>query len=304
VTVDPQSTLAEQFERSRPHLQSVAYRMLGSVSEADDAVQETWLRMTRSDTTEVENLTGWLTTVTSRICLDLLRSRRARREEPLEGWLPEPVVVLEDGAAADPEHAALMADSVALALLVVLETLSPPERLAFVLHDMFAVPFEEISPIVERSVEATRQLASRARRRVRSGATEVEPRSVADERRQRAVLDAFLAASREGDFDALVSVLDPDVRFRADRGRARGVAAGVPAELRGAEPVAGAILERGSRFAHLARPARINGELGFVVARRDRVVSVVAMTVSGDRITEIDLIVNPEKLRGVPLQAP
>src|SRR5829696_8183999 len=208
--MDEHDGLAERFEANRPHLRAVAYRMLGSISEADDAVQESWLRLSRSGTSGVENLGGWLTTVVARVCLDMLRSRRSRREEPLGVRVPEPIVSREGGI--DPEHEALLADSVGLALLVVLETLTPAERLAFVLHDMFAVPFEEIAPIVGRSTAASRQLASRARRRVRGAATVPD----ADLNRQREVVDAFFAASREGDFDALVAMLDPDVVLRAD----------------------------------------------------------------------------------------
>src|SRR5438270_4625201 len=199
----------EQFEHNRAHLVQVARRMLGSAAEAEDAVQEAWLRLNRSDTGDVENMRGWLTAVLSRICLDMLRARQARREEFVDGWLPDPVVAVDDWN--DPEQEALLADSVGVAMLVVLETLTPSERLAFVLHDMFAVPFEEIAPIVERSVEATRQLASRARRRVQGAAPVTDP----DLREQRRVVDAFLAASRVGDFEALLEVLDPEVVFRA-----------------------------------------------------------------------------------------
>src|SRR5213080_2995604 len=218
--------LAEQFEQHRTHLRAVAYRMLGSVSEADDAVQEAWLRLSRSDTGEVENLRAWLTTVVARVCLDMMRSRRSRREEPLGPHVPEPIVSREDGL--DPENEALLADSVGLALLVVLEKLTPAERLAFVLHDMFAVPFDEIAPIVDRTPEATRQLASRARRRVRGERAVPD----ADLDTQRRVVDAFLAAAREGDFEALVEVLDPDVVLRADFGPGAPVR-----ELRGADAV-------------------------------------------------------------------
>jgi RNA polymerase sigma-70 factor (ECF subfamily) len=203
--VDQQEWLACRFEEHRPHLRAVAYRMLGSLSEADDAVQDAWLRLSRADTSEVENLHGWLTTIVARVALNMLRSRRTRREQPLDVHVPDPIIDPADGT--DPEHEALLADSVGLALLVVLETLSPAERLAFVLHDMFAVPFEQIAPIVERSPEATRQLASRARRRVRGAA----PVPDADLTAQWEVVEAFLAAAREGDFDALVAVLDPDV---------------------------------------------------------------------------------------------
>ena len=227
--MDEHEWLAERFEANRTHLRAVAYRMLGSLSEADDAVQEAWLRLSRSDTSGVENLGGWLTTVVARVCLDMLRSRKSRREEPLDAHVPEPIVSREDGI--DPEHEALLADSVGLALLVVLETLAPAERLAFVLHDMFAVPFDEIAPIVGRSPTAARQLASRARRRVQGAATVPD----ADLTRQREVVDAFLAASRGGDFDALLAVLDPDVVLRADRA---AVPAGASREVRGAAAVA------------------------------------------------------------------
>src|SRR5215217_3859328 len=235
--------LAQRFEEHRTHLKAVAYRMLGSLSEADDAVQEAWLRLSRSDTSDIENLGGWLTTVVARVCLNMLRSRRSRREEPLDESLgvrvPDPIVSREGGI--DPEHEALLADSVGLALLVVLETLAPAERLAFVLHDMFAVPFEEIAPIVERSPTAARQLASRARRRVQGAAREpVDPLP-----RQREVVDAFLAASREGDFEALLAVLDPDVVLRIDGGALRPAATVV---TRGAENVA----RRAMTFARLS----------------------------------------------------
>src|SRR5437762_12397308 len=223
--VDARSWLAERFEEHRAHLRAVAYRMLGSLSEADDAVQESWLRLSRSDTSDVENLRAWLTTVVARVCLNVLRSRRTRREEPLDVRVPDPVVSRDAGT--QPEHEALLADSVGLALLVVLETLGPAERLAFVLHDMFGVPFDEIAEIVDRSPDAARQLASRARRRVRGAAPETEP----DLDREREVVNAFLAASRAGDFEALLAVLDPDVVFRIDGG-------GVPARSR--PPVVGA----------------------------------------------------------------
>src|SRR6266849_11078222 len=227
--MDEHEWLAEQFEASRSHLRAVAYRMLGSLSEADDAVQESWLHLSRSDTSGVENLGGWLTTVVARVCLDMLRSRESRREEPLGVHVSEPIVSPQDGI--DPEQEALLADSVGLALLVVLDTLKPAERLAFVLHDIFAMPFDEIAPIVGRSPTATRQLASRARRRVRGAARVQDP----DLTYQREVVDAFLAASREGNFDALLAVLDPDVVFRADR---TAVSAGASGEVRGAASVA------------------------------------------------------------------
>ncbi|MGH8956981.1 MAG: sigma-70 family RNA polymerase sigma factor, partial [Microbacterium sp.] len=213
--MDEREYLTQQFEARRDHLRAVAYRMLGSVSEADDALQESWLRVSRADAGEVENLGGWLTTIVSRVCLDMLRSRKARREEPLGTHVPEPIVSVED--EVDPEHETLLADSVGLALQVVLDTLTPAERLAFVLHDMFGVPFDEIAPIVDRSPAAARQLASRARRRVRGGA----PPPDVDLARQREVVDAFLDAARDGDFDALLEVLDPEVVLRVDRGATR-----------------------------------------------------------------------------------
>src|SRR5215207_7831580 len=248
--------LTQRFESNRTHLRAVAYRMLGSLSEADDAVQEAWLRLSRSDTSGVENFGGWLTTVVARVCLDMLRSRKTRHEEPLGeplgAHVPDPVVSREDGI--DPEQEVLLADSVGLALLVVLETLSPAERLAFVLHDMFAVPFDEIAPIVGRSPTAARQLASRARRRVRRAA----PVPDADLALQREVVDAFLAASREGDFDVLLAVLDPDVVLRSDTG-VEGP--GVSREVRGAEEVAGQALFY-SRLSPFVRPALVNGAAG------------------------------------------
>jgi RNA polymerase sigma-70 factor (ECF subfamily) len=278
---------AEQFERNRSHLHEVARRMLGSSAEADDAVQEAWLRLNRS-TAEVENMRGWLTTIVSRICLDMLRARQARREELHDGWLPEPIVTIDP--VADPEREALLADSVGLAMLVVLEKLSPAERLAFVLHDMFGMPFEEIAPIVERSVPATRQLASRARRRVRGAP---QPQSVAAERR---VVEAFLSAAREGDFEALVAVLDPDVVFRADAGPAGPP---VPAEIHGADEVARLVLARGTPMAPFGRPAIVNGRPGAFVKLPDRIVSVVAFTIENGRVVEMDLLADPVKLRDV-----
>jgi RNA polymerase sigma factor (sigma-70 family) len=293
VTVDEREWLADGFEANRTHLRAVAYRMLGSLSEADDAVQETWLRLSRSDTTGVENLGGWLTTVVARVSLDMLRSRRSRREEPFGPHVPEPIVSRENGV--DPEHQALLADSVGLALLVVLETLAPAERLAFVLHDMFAVPFEEIAPIVDRSPVAARQLASRARRRVRGAA----PASDVDIARQREVVNAFIAAARDGDFDALVALLDPDVVLRVDRGAVR---ARPSREVRGAPAVA----RQASSFARLtriARPALVNGAAGFVVAEGARPIAVAGFTVTGGRIVEIDLLADPERLRQIHLSA-
>jgi RNA polymerase sigma-70 factor (ECF subfamily) len=265
--------------------------MLGSLGEADDAVQEAWLRLSRADAGEVQNLGGWLTTVVGRVCLDMLRMRRARPEQPVGAYVPEPIVSREDGV--DPEHEALLADSVGLALLVVLETLAPPERLAFVLHDMFAVPFDEIAPIVGRSPAAARQLASRARRRVR-GQT---PAPDADLARQREVVDAFVAAAREGDFDALLAVLDPDVVLRADRG---AVPASASVILRGAQAVA----ENAQSFAHLGpfgRPALVNGAAGMVVAPHGRPFAVMGFTVSDGRIVEIDVLADPARVKRLDL---
>jgi len=280
-----------EFERHRAHLRAVAYRMLGSLSEADDAVQESWFRLHRSEAAEVENMRGWLTTVVARICLDMLRARRARREDLVGNELPEPIVTV--AAANAPEDEALLADSVGLALLVVLDTLSPPERLAFVLHDMFGMPFEEIAPIVECTPIATRQLASRARRRVRGAALQSDP----DLRRQRAVVDAFLAATRGGDFEALVAVLDPDVVFRADRGR-RAVPHAEPL-VTGAAAVAEQILARAPRFARFARPAIVNGAAGLIVVSRDRPIAVLGFTIAVERVVELDLIADPDKLKMV-----
>jgi RNA polymerase sigma-70 factor (ECF subfamily) len=288
VTVEDTDRQTGEFEQHRPHLQAVAYRMLGSRTEAEDAVQESWLRLNRSETSQVENMRAWLTTVVARVCLDVLRARRARREEQLGDELPEPIVTLpqENG----PEDEAILADSVGLALLVVLDTLTPAERLAFVLHDMFGMPFEEIAPIVERTPAATRQLASRARRRVR-GAT---PRTEPDVKRQRRVVDAFLGAARDGDFEALVAVLDPDVVFRADRGRL--AFPGSQPVVNGAAAVAEQILPRAPAFARFARPAIVNGTAGLIVVSRDRLIAVLGFTVSDDRIVELDLVADPDKL--------
>jgi RNA polymerase sigma-70 factor (ECF subfamily) len=280
--------LAERFEEHRTHLRTVAYRMLGSRSEADDAVQEAWLRLSRSDTSSVENLGGWLTTVVGRVCLDMLRSRKSRGEEPLVAHVPEPIVSREDGI--DPEHEALLADSVGLALLVVLERLAPAERVAFVLHDMFDLPFEEIAPIVGRSPTAARQLASRARRRVQGAATVAD----ADRTRQREVVDAFLAASRRGDFDALLAVLDPDVVLRADRA---AVHAGASREVRGAVAVADTFSGR----ARAAQPALVNGAVGLVWAPGGRPRVVFDFTITRGKIVEINLVADPERLRQLDL---
>ncbi len=283
--------MAERFEANRTHLRAVAYRMLGSLSEADDAVQEAWLRLSRTDASRVENLGGWLTTVVARVSLDMLRSRNARQEQPLGTHVPEPIV--SNKAGVDPEQEALIADAVGLALLVVLETLSPAERLAFVLHDMFGVPFDEIAPIVDRAPAATRQLASRARRRVRGAA----PLPDADLARQRQVVDAFLAAARDGDFDALVAVLDPDVVLRVDRGAVRP---GASREVRGAAAVAGQALTF-AQLAPLAKPALVNGAAGFVVSQRGRPVSVAGFTVTHGKIAAIDLLADPARLRQLDL---
>jgi RNA polymerase sigma-70 factor (ECF subfamily) len=285
--MDEHVWLAERFEENRTHLRAVAYRMLGSLSEADDAVQESWLRLSRSDTSGVENLGGFLTTVVARVCLDMLRSRRSRREEPLDLHLPEPVVSGADGT--DPEHEALLADSVGPALLVVLDTLAPAERLAFVLHDMFAVPFDQIAPIVGRSPAAARQLASRARRRVH-GATVPD----ADLTRQRTVVDAFLAASRDGDFDALLALLDPDVVLRADHA---AVQVGASKEVHGAAAVAATFAGR----ARAARPALVNGVAGAVWAPRGRPRIVFDFTMSDGKIVAIELLADPERLRRLDL---
>jgi RNA polymerase sigma-70 factor (ECF subfamily) len=264
--------------------------MLGSVTDADDALQEAWLRLSRADTDDVANLGGWLTTVVGRVCLDMLRARRSRQEDYVGSWLPEPIVSLDD--QTDPEQEALLADSVGLALLVVLETLTPVERLAFVLHDMFGVPFDQIAPIVGRTPDAARQLASRGRRRVRGTA----PSPDADLARQREVVDAFLAASRAGDFEALVAVLDPDVIFRVDTG---GLTALARPPVVGAAAVAEQVLSRGSRFAPDARPALVNGTAGLVVMRGGRPFAVLGCTVADGRIVELDLIIDPDKLRGI-----
>jgi RNA polymerase sigma factor (sigma-70 family) len=286
--VDERDWLAERFEAHRPHLRAVAYRMLGSASEANDAVQEAWLRLDRADASGVQNLGGWLTTVVARVCLDLLRSRSSRREDPLGAHLPDPTVSPREGT--DPEHEALLAEGVGLALLVVLDTLTPAERLAFVLHDTFAVPFDEIAQILDRSPAAARMLASRARRRVRGapGVADTDPTH------QRAVVEAFLAASRGGDFQALVGLLDPDVVLRADAGV---VALGTAGEVRGAAAVAGTFAGR----ARFARPALVDGVPGAVWAPGGLPRVVFAFTIRGGRIVAIDLLADPERLRRLDL---
>jgi RNA polymerase sigma-70 factor (ECF subfamily) len=293
VTVTETDGLAVPFEQHRGHLRAVAYRMLGSLSEAEDAVQEAWLRLHRSDTSAVENLKGWLTTVVARVCLDMLRARKSRREETLEAEASE--TLAQRGRGSDPEEEALLADAVGLALLVVLDTLPPAERLAFVLHDLFAVPFEEIAPIVRRSEAATRQLASRARRRVR-GKADV---SAADVASQRQVVDEFLAALRAGDVEGLLAVLDPDLVVRID---STSRAAGGAPEVRGAETWArGAVAySRGARF---ARPALVNGAVGLVLAPRGRLFRALTFTMVEGRIAAIDIIGNPQSLRGLELAA-
>lgn len=282
--MDDQEWLADRFEAHRDQLRAVAYRMLGSLSEADDAVQESWLRLSRADTETIDNLGGWLTTVVSRVCLDMLRSRRSRSERPV-ARVPEPIVSHERGI--DPEHQALLADSVGLALLVVLEELDPAERLAFVLHDMFGVPFKEIAEIVGRSPMAARKLASRARRRVQG--TDTVPD--ADLSRQREIVDAFLAASRRGDFDALLEVLDPDCVLRADVG-----AVAASRLVRGASGVAEQALLFAAR-APYSRPALVNGAAGLVVERNGRLLSVMGFTVVKDRIVAIDILADSDRLR-------
>jgi RNA polymerase sigma-70 factor (ECF subfamily) len=287
--LDENNRLAEQFDEHRSRLRAVAYRMLGSLAQADDAVQEAWLRLARSDAGEIDNLGGWLTTVVTRICLNVLRSRRHHPEEPLEAHVPDPVIDRPD--AMQPEHEALLADAVGMALMTVLQTLPPPERVALVLHDSFAVPFEEIATILDTTPAAARQLASRGRRKVQGRATTPEP----DLARQRQAVDAFFAAARGGDFDALVAVLDPDVVLRADTGRratsrlARGAAAVANSAIMFAQPAA------------TLRPALVNGAAGVVVMMGERVVAVMGFTVTAGRIVAIDALNDPDRLRGVDL---
>lgn len=281
-----QEALAAVFEEHRPHLRAVAYRMLGSLSEADDAVQEGWLRLSRSDTSDVANLAAWLTTVVSRVCLDQLRSRKARREDPFELRFPDPVLTDAD---ADPEQQSLLADSVGLAMLVVLDELGPAERLAFVLHDLFGLAFAEVAPIVERSVDATKMLASRARRRVQAARVVPDP----DVARQRAAVDAFQAAAREGDFEALLRLLDPDVVLR-------GASADGVRVVRGAAAVAsGAVTFQ--RLAASARPVLVNGTAGVATLLDGEPYSLAAFTVAGDRIVAIDILLDQDRLRALGL---
>ncbi len=282
--------LTERFGEHRDRLHAVAYRMLGSSSDADDALQETWLRLNRTDATSIENLGGWLTTVTARVCLNMLRARRTRREEPFDTHVPDPIVT--PAVPGAPEHEAVLADSVGLALLVVLETLAPAERLAFVLHDMFAVPFEEIAEMLDRSPDATRQLASRARRRVQ-GVTVPD----ADAARQREVVDAFFAAARSGDFDALVAVLDPDVVLRSDGGTARPFASAV---VRGAAAVAGRAITF-SRPGAVLHPVLVNGNAGVVVLVAGTPFAVMGFTVSAGKVTAIEVLNDPERVQRLDL---
>ena len=306
MTVETTDWPAADFEAHRAHLRSVAYRMLGSLNEAEDAVQESWLRLSRADTGDVRDLRAWLTTVVSRVCLDMLRSRATRREDPLDVHVPDPVVTRVDD---DPAEHALLADSVGMALLVVLDTLPPAERLAFVLHDVFAVPFEQIGPILDRTPAAAKQLASRARRRLRTapahqGATSADGGSApasssgnADLARQWTVVDAFLAASREGDFEGLLAVLDPDVVLRADAGAGPF---GPSVLIRGAREV----MAQAQRFASLgrfARPVLVNGAPGFLVVRDGESLALLAATVQNDKITEMDILADPVRLRQLDL---
>jgi len=286
--MDERDWLAERFQAHRPRLRAVAYRMLGSVSEADDAVQETWIRLSRSAAGEIDNLEAWLVTAVGRVALNMLRARKTRREEPLDAHLPDPIVDRADGS--DPEHEALLADSVGLALFVVLETLTPAERLAYVLHDMFSVPFDEIGAILDRSPDAARQLASRGRRRIRDANTTPD----ADTAAQQEVVKAFLAAARDGDFDALVAVLDPDVVRRTDWG------SGILVEVRGAEAVARRAMTA-SRFDLDVRPALINGAAGWVSLRDGQLFAVVALTLRNGRITTMDILLDRARLARVDL---
>jgi RNA polymerase sigma-70 factor (ECF subfamily) len=288
--MDERDWLAERFEEHRPRLRAEAYRMLGSTSEADDAVQEAWIRLSRSNAGEIDNLEAWLVTAVGRVALNMLRSRRTRREEPLDARLPDPIVDRPDGI--DPEHEALLADSVGLALLVVLETLTPAERLAYVLHDMFSVPFDEIGAILDRSPDAARQLASRGRRRIRGADTT----SDADPAAQQEVVEAFLAAARDGDFDALVAVLDPDIVVREDTG------SGTLVEVRGAENVARRAMAA-SQLGLVARPALINGAAGWVSLLDGEGYAIGALTLRNGRITTMDILLDPARLARLDLTA-
>ena len=285
--MDDNDWLAQRFDAERRHLRAVAYRMLGSLADADDAVQETWLRLARTNADDLQNFRGWLTTVLAHICLDMLRARRVRREEPMDVHVPDPIVSLD---ATDPEAEALLGDAIGLAMLVVLDTLSPSERLAFVLHDVFAVPFEQIGAILDRSPAAAKQLASRARRQVRDA-----PVPDTDLPRQQQLVDAFLSAARRGDLEGLLAVLDPDVVLRADAGAGP---LGPSRHLKGARDVAAQAMQY-VRLARYARPALVNGAPGFLVAPGGSVVAVIAVTTRSGRITEIDILADPERLRAV-----
>ena len=292
----PTPELADQFEKHRSHLRAVAYRMLGSASEAEDAVQEAWIRFSRTDVSGVDNLRGWLTTVVARVCLDMLRTRASRREDPLDVHVPDPIIARAIGRGdKGPETDAILADSVGLALLVVLEKLEPAERLAFVLHDVFGMAFEEIAPMVDRSVVATRQLASRARRRVQGQA----PASEKDLRQQRRVVDAFLAAVQDGDFEALVTVLDPEIVLRADGGAAKGMSRLV----RGAQ----AVVAQAAAFSRLGLSSQVvlvNGNIGVVSRLPDgRVLSVIGFTIAGGKVVEMDILADPDRLSRLDLSA-
>jgi RNA polymerase sigma-70 factor, ECF subfamily len=290
--MDQKDWLAEQFEAHRSHLRAVAYRMLGSLSDADDAVQESWLRLSRADSSGIENLRSWLTAVVAHVCLDLLRKRQARREESLEYHVPDPIISSVEGA--EPEQEALLPDSVGLALLVVLETLTPAERLSFVLHDMFAVPFDEIAEVIDRSPAAARQLASRARRRVQGAS----PAYSANRTRQHEVVQAFLAASRNGDFEALFRLLDPDVVLRADAGP-RSSQSRV---IRGAAAVAAqaTAFSRGAKFGRLVL---VNGAPGLVAVAGGQLLGVMDLVVTDGRIVEMDILADPERLRDIDISA-
>jgi RNA polymerase sigma-70 factor (ECF subfamily) len=290
--MDEHESVADRFEADRSRLRTVAYRLLGSRSDADDALQEAWIRVSRADTSDVENMSGWLTTVVARVCLNMLQSRKSRREEPLDAYVPDPIISRADGT--DPEQEALLADSVGLAMLVLLERLSPAERLAFVLHDVFAVSFDEIAAIVGRTPAAARQLGSRARRRVQEADTLPDP----DLTHQREVVDAFFAAAREGDFEALVAVLDPDVVLRSDGGVLRPAASIV---VRGAQAVASRALTF-ARLSPFVRPALVNGAAGVVVAPGGRPFSVMGFTVRHGKIVAIDSLSDPERLRRIDLK--
>ena len=288
--MDKRDWLAGQFEENRPHLRSVAYRMLGSLAEADDAVQEAWLRLNRAGADDVENLGGWLTTVVSRVCLDMLRARKSRREDALEPGAPEPAA---PRSSSDPEQETMLANSVGLALLVILNTLGPAERLAFVLHDMFGLSFDDIAPIVERSPEAARQLASRARRRVRGAETPLS----ADLAQQKNVVDAFLAAARAGDFEGLLAVLDPGIVMRLDTAAAPP---GVPLELRDRALIAGQAIKGGARA---AQAALVDGAVGVVIAPRGRLLMVIRFTVRDGRAVEMEAIANKDRLASMEIAA-